>query len=472
MFDPDKLLALNNTIGLLVMAALNPQQPDIEALLSDFRLSLNSYDTWAENFWSGGTLDVEQVFKVGNDVRLTAPKHSTSPISSTVATCPASGPLTLVHLFEAARFVPIGNTPVTLEPLLTEDRSGPTFGDPIHKTIGLGGILEIPECWRGNRYRITFYPNVTTAHITALYDSYQGVLSELEGWLRNEWNSEFQPLWAGFAEADFTERYGMLQRADWRGVDNALHGLWDDVKQLYGLISDLQANSAKLLAYLTEAELQKLLNASAEAIANVLLVLSDEPLVFIHLAAFTSWLRMLPPQYMAEVVAEIRTELLISFLLVRLLGPTGLKLGMSAKVLNKIKSERARRWLAAASLRLAQLTGRSDLSAHANTLKPLLINAQSAALRPAPAVSLQISKAGAADVRVDNPLAIARSKSEAKTRLGRHEPFDDTPAQAKNPNGDSADSAERTATHGCPVSLVTGEELLTLTDGFLDGVLP
>ncbi|KAB0479674.1 DUF6531 domain-containing protein, partial [Pseudomonas reinekei] len=42
----------------------------------------------------------------------------------------------------------------------------------------------------------------------------------------------------------------------------------------------------------------------------------------------------------------------------------------------------------------------------------------------------------------------------------------------KNPNGDSADSAERTATHGCPVSLVTGEELLTLTDGFLDGVLP
>ncbi|WP_212626924.1 RHS repeat-associated core domain-containing protein [Pseudomonas sp. PP3] len=472
MFDPDKLLALNNTIGLLVVAALNPQQPDIEALLSDFRLSLNSYDTWAENFWSGGTLDVEQVFKVGNDVRLTAPKHSTSPISSTVATCPASGPLTLVHLFQAARFVPIGNTPVMLEPLLTEDRSGPTFGDPIHKTIGPGGILEIPECWRGNRYRITFFPNVTTAHIKALYDSYQGVLSELEGWLRNEWNNEFQPLWAGFAEADFTERYGMLQRADWRGVDNTLHGLWDDVKQLYGLISDLQANSAKLLAYLTEAELQKLLNASAEAIANVLLVLSDEPLVFIHLAAFTSWLRMLPPQYMAEVVAEIRTELLISFLLVRLLGPTGLKLGMSAKVLNKIKSERARRWLAAASVRLAQLASRSDLSDHAGTLKPLLINAQSAGLKPAPAVPLQISTAGAADVRVDNPLAIARSKSDAKTRLGRHEPHDDAPAQAKNPNGDSADSAERTATHGCPVSLVTGEELLTLSDGFLDGLLP
>ena len=117
---PDKLLALNNAIGLLVVAAMDPEQPDVEALLDDFRLCLNDYDAWAESFWTGKALDVEQVFKVGNEVRLSAPKHSTTPVSSTVATCPASGPLTLVHMFEAARFVPIGNTPVMLEPLLSE----------------------------------------------------------------------------------------------------------------------------------------------------------------------------------------------------------------------------------------------------------------------------------------------------------------------------------------------------------------
>ncbi|MBN0981105.1 RHS repeat protein, partial [Pseudomonas sp. SDM007_2] len=43
---------------------------------------------------------------------------------------------------------------------------------------------------------------------------------------------------------------------------------------------------------------------------------------------------------------------------------------------------------------------------------------------------------------------------------------------AKNPNGAASASADKTATHGCPVSMVTGEELLTLTDGELDGVLP
>ncbi len=105
MFQPDRLLALNNSIGLLVVAALNPQQPDFEALIDEFRLCLNNYDAWAEQFWTGTALDIEQVFKVGNDVQLSAPITSRAPISSSVVMCPANGPLTLVHLFETARFV-------------------------------------------------------------------------------------------------------------------------------------------------------------------------------------------------------------------------------------------------------------------------------------------------------------------------------------------------------------------------------
>ncbi|MGV8888819.1 MAG: RHS repeat-associated core domain-containing protein [Pseudomonas sp.] len=468
MFVPDKVLALNNTIGLLVVAAMDPEQPNVEALLGDFRLCLNDYDAWAESFWIGKTLDVEQVFKVGNEVRLSAPKNSTTPVSSTVTSCSASGSLTLVHMFDAARFVPIGNTPVMLEPYLSEGM----FGEPIYREIGPSGILEIPDCERSLRYRITFFPNVSTAHVKALYDSYQGVIGELEGWLRNEWTTEFQPLWAEFSEAGFTERYGMLQQADWRGFENSLNGLWDDVKQVYALIADLQANSEKLLEYLTEVELKALLDASAETIANVLLMLSDEPLMFIHLAAITSWLRMLPPQHIAEVVAEIRTGILIGLLLARFTGSTGLKVGVSAKVLNKIKSERARNWLAAASLRLAELTTKSDLTAHAGVLKPLAVSARNVPLKPAPAVSLQISAGAAPVVLVKNPVAIAREKSEAMTRLVRQEHRDDAPDQAKNPNGDSADCAPLTCTNGCPVSMVTGEELLTLTDGSLDGILP
>ncbi|MDR6927911.1 RHS repeat-associated core domain-containing protein [Pseudomonas sp. BE134] len=465
MLEPDKVLALNNAIGLLVVAAMDPEQPNVEALLADFRLCLNDYDAWAESFWTGKALDIEQVFKVGNEVRLFAPKHSTTPVSATVAACAASGPLTLVHMFDAARFLPIGNTPVTLEPLNADG----TYGEPVNHEIGPSGILEIPECERGQRYRITFFPNVSTDHVKALYASYQGVIDDLEGWLRNEWSSEFEPSWAAFSEAGFIKRYDLLQQADWLGFEKSLNGLWDDVKQIYELITDLQANSEKLLEYLTETELETLLQASAESIANLLLVLSDEPLMFIHLAAFTSWLRMLPPQHIAEVVSEIRTGILIGFLLARFTGGAGLTLGISARVLSNIKSERARKWLAAASLRLATLP---DLTSHAGVLKPLAVNVRTSALNPAPVVPLQISAGSAPVVLVNNPVAIARNKSAAKTRLGRHEQRDDAPDQAKNPNGDSADCAPLTCTNGCPVSMVTGEELLTLDDGSLNGLLP
>ncbi|MCS3836091.1 RHS repeat-associated protein [Pseudomonas sp. JAI111] len=468
MFVPDKVLALNNAIGLLVVAAMDPEKPDVEALLADFRLCLNDYDAWAQSFWTGKALDIEQVLKVGNEVRLVAPKTATTPVSATVAACPAAGPLTLVHMFDAARFVPIGDTPVMLEPLASDG----TFGEPVYHQIGPSGVLEIPECDRSLRYRITFFPNVSAAHVKALYASYQSVIVDLEGWLRNEWTSEFESSWAEFAEAGFIKRYGQLQQADWRGFENSLNSLWDDVKQIYALITDLQANSQKLLEYLTETELETLLNASAESIANLLLVLSDEPLMFIHLAAITSWLRMLPPQFVAEVVAEIRTGILIGLLLARFSGNAGLTLGISAKVLDKVKSDRARNWLAAASLRLAALGTRSDLTDHAGVLKPLAVHARKASVNPAPAVPLQISTGGTPVLLVNNPVAIARDKSAAMTRLTRQEHRDDAPEQAKNPNGDSADCGPLTCTNGCPVSMVTGEELLTLDDGSLNGLLP
>ncbi|MFI8222668.1 RHS repeat-associated core domain-containing protein [Pseudomonas sp. NPDC085632] len=471
MLPTDRLLALSNSIGLLVVAALNPDEPDVDNLIREFRLCLNNYEAWAEQFWTGTALDVEQVFTVGNDVRLTAQIKSRQPLSSSVAMCSASGSLTLVHMFEAARFVPIGDTPVTLEPVLANVGGELTFGEALHYTIGPSGILQVTDCDRGQRYRITFFPDVSTDHVRALYASYEGVIAGLEGWLRAEW-AGFQPQWTEFSSAGFLQRYGQLQQADWRGLEKALNDVWDDIKQVFALLADLQANSEKLLEYLSEAELEALLNASSEAIANGLLILSDEPLLFIHLAAFTSWLKMLPPQYLAEVVAEVRVELLISFLLMGLSGGVGVPVRLSSKVLAKVKSPRAREWLAASALRLAELTSAPELNKHAGALKPLMFHARDVELKPTPSIPLNIRQADALVLTVPNPAPVVRDKPGASSRLERHEPHDDSPDQAKNPNGDSADCVPFTCTNGCPVSMVTGEELLTLTDAVLDGVLP
>ena len=56
--------ATGQTIGLLVLAAMDAKTRDVDAVIGDFKRCLNSYETWAESFFSFSALDIEQVFKV------------------------------------------------------------------------------------------------------------------------------------------------------------------------------------------------------------------------------------------------------------------------------------------------------------------------------------------------------------------------------------------------------------------------
>ncbi|MTD22206.1 type IV secretion protein Rhs, partial [Pseudomonas sp. CCM 7891] len=434
---------------------------DVESVLGDFRQCLNTYDSWAESFWSFSALDLEQVFKVGDEVALVAPVTRSLYPSSTVAMCKANGSLTLVHMFQSARFVPIGNTPVMLQKV-SED--GSPLGEPIHKTIGPSGILEVTECTRDQQYRVSFYPNVSKEQVKALYASYQSVIEPLEGWLRGEWADTFEPLWKHYSEANFLKRYITLHQAYAQGFEKALHALWDSISQLYEWLADLKPNSEKLLQYLSQAELDELLALSSEAIATGLLVLSDEPLLFVYLSAMVSWMRMLPPPYMNELLGQISAEVLINLLLAWVTGGMGVAVRLSTQVLGRVKSGRARQWLE----QIAKHLGGARLEQHAEKVKPLLLSSSATPIKVVPSVPLR-----AGEVDVSNPVPLVRANNKPRTTLVKQkESVDDVPASSKNPKGDASASADKTVTNGCPVSMVTGEELLTLTDGELDGFLP
>ncbi|AZE84350.1 Rhs-family protein [Pseudomonas orientalis] len=437
---------------------MDPEAPDVERVLQDLRNCLNTFDAWADSLFSGSALEVEQVFKVGDDVALVAPISSDTP-SRTVAQCKAQGGLTVVHLFESTRFVPIGNTPVTLQAIAPD---GTPFGAPLHRTIGPSGRLEVPECTRDQQYQITFYPNVSKDHVRALYASYQSVVAGLEADLRQQWRERFEPQWADFAKAPPFKRSVKQGAAFATGIGQAFYNLWDNITELYDLLANLKSNSEKLLQYLSQAELDELLKLGKDSIAQGLLVLSDEPLLFIYLSGMVSWIRLLPPPEMYELLGEITGEVLINLLLIWATRGMGVQLRLGAQVLSSIKSGRARALL---ELLARQVPG-PGLETHVEAAKPLLLNS---AATPVKAVPVAPLKAG--DTLVSNAVPMVRNKTQ-RTALVRQESVDDVPAVASNPKGDAAASADKTVTHGCPVSMVTGEELLTLTDGALDGILP
>ncbi|WP_426134503.1 RHS repeat-associated core domain-containing protein [Pseudomonas sp. PWP3-1b2] len=445
-------------IGTFVLTPMNSEAPDIESVFRDFRECLNTFDDWAESFWTGSALEVEQVFKVGDEVALVTPASSNAP-SATVATCKDQGSLTLVHMFESTQFVPIGNTPVMLQAIAMD---GTPTGAPIHHTIGPSGILEVKECTRDQRYQITFYPNVSRDHIKALYASYQSVIAGLEVRLREEWATTYSGQWDDYSKAKPLERRLMQGAAFSAGMIQALFNLWDNITQLVDLLVNIKPNSERLLQYISQGELDELLKLGSDAIAQGLLVLSDEPLLFIYLSAIVGRIRMLPPPEMFELLGEITGEVLISLLLVRATRGMGVKIRLGVQVLGHIKSGRVRKWLEA----LADQLAGPKLDAHTETAKPLLLGSKATTIKTIPAASL---KAG--DQVVSNPVPAVRGKTQ-RTVLVRQEHVDDVPSTGKNPNGDAAASADKTATNGCPVSMVTGEELLTLVDGTLDGILP
>ncbi|WP_323157020.1 hypothetical protein, partial [Pseudomonas rhodesiae] len=152
--------------------------------------------------------------------------------------------------------------------------------------------------------------------------------------------------WDDFSHATALERSAMQGMAFSSGLAKALYNLWDNVTQLYELLSDLKAHSEKLLAYISQAELDALLALGSDAIAQGLLVLSDEPLLFIYLAAMVSWMRLLPPPEMYELVGELTGEVLINLLLIWATAGMGVALRLGAQTLSSIKSARARALLA------------------------------------------------------------------------------------------------------------------------------
>lgn len=221
-------------IGSLI-GQLNAKQPDIQVILQQFRSCLSDYRENSEA-WYGGVLDAEQQFKVGDEVD-TQDKDDKDP-ATLYATCPANGKLTLVHSFEAARFVPIGNTRARIVPV--ED--GRFFGKneiakAIDVTIGPSGIKEVAGCIPHQQYQVTFFPNPTRAQIDALFGSYRGVIGQLEGWLTGEWNSQFLPLWRAHSAASMNERLMQQLEAAWNGLLKVIMGLWEDIKSLYDLVA-------------------------------------------------------------------------------------------------------------------------------------------------------------------------------------------------------------------------------------------
>ncbi len=374
-------------------------------------------------------LGMDRVLRVGESQRAVSIADADF---STVAQCPVGGELKIESLFESVYDVPIGNIPV--EVIGLDDGSSTVV---MLDEQGKGSH----HCAAGGRYQVRVQGGVSAEQVDALFASYAGLTGDLEQWLRSEW-SGFKPRW----EQSTASAIGSGVLA---GSWAAIRDVWDSIKLVQAILDDplkyveqLGAEAAKLAQLATDAP---------KVMEQAMLLASDEAALFLMLRTAMIWLDALPPGEMAEMAAGFVVSLLIDLVI-------GVVLTIALPAAG----------VAYLSLRLVKYGGQI-LDAATGFVRGLLgiLTKFMQAVDRYKAVAVRGVVGGLKQGRLQ-----MRWKARQNAMLKQAEHVDDVPAVGKNPAGDAAASSDKTATNGCPVSMVTGEELLTLTDGKLDGILP
>ncbi|PJG57636.1 DUF6531 domain-containing protein, partial [Aeromonas cavernicola] len=436
--------------------------------MADYRNALTEYRADADSFFLGDMLgmEMEQTIKVGDKTIKAA--SGSNKAQSVVTQCPLSGTLRLVHMFESTRFIPIGHTPYKVEAVKRGPR-GHFISEKVVKegTLDAKGIAEIGNLTPGQSYRVTFYPNVTKSDLDGLFSSYQTVQADLAAWLERQWASTHQPAWRNY-QGSGSDGLAVAAGA-LRGLGKALASVWDDLVGLYDLLAHPMENAEKLLEFGVNAP--DLAAAGAEKIENAMLVLQDEALLYLYVYALVSWVKMLPPDELAEFGTQMVATVLLDILIgVVLTGGAGLAIHHGGKAVTKVMgATKQQDRLAELSADLIEMSQKHNLAAHVQAAKPVLVSGH-VPLNPLKKADLTLTD-NQAPTAVKQATAVARQPEQhTKIEQVNRTPDDSTPAT--NSAGDTNQSAAKTCTDGCPVSMVTGEELLALTDGELPGLLP
>ncbi|HGM5553960.1 TPA: RHS repeat-associated core domain-containing protein [Pseudomonas putida] len=418
----------------------------IEQELDSFPEALSLYRQQLEHWLSGAAdqvshaadlpslMGMERVIRFGD--RVTAVSTGDSEFASGVVQCPKSGVLAIESKFESVYDIPLGD--IVVDVVAVDDgQTSPVALD----ALGRGTFSGTP----GKFYRVQVHSDVTPEQIEALFQSYDGLTGELDGWLRSEWQG-FKPQWSQSVATAVGN--GMLA-----GSWAAIEGVWDSIGMLSEILQDPGAFADRLGS--GAADLIRLAESAPDVMQKLQLLVSDEAALCLLLRSASLWLEMLPPSQIAGKTAETASMMIVQVLIDVLIGVVLTFVGAGAGI-------------AYLTLRLA------DRAAQLLSVVKRLVKAMFGIVNTFIHYVDQYKTVAARGIAagVKNGRMQLRWDAKRNAALKKNEHHDDAPDQAQNPNGDSADCAPLTCTNGCPVSMVTGEELLTLTDGTLDGLLP
>ena len=505
--------------------------PNVAYEFYDLRTAIAKFRDNSESRYLHYVFETNQRFKINDEIKTT--QAITNKEKTTVyGGCKANQTLKIGHFFETSTNLPITGTKFEIIEVKENDGFARSYlpgsswytdeyipvegAKAIPGTIGDDGIAEVEGCHAGKTYMVTFSPNVSQSDIDKLYESYQPILKHLTVWLVKEWGANesdaqditnelfklsdtpnlnkgnmtpeqqlqqltivsqklqqasqnnndynsFEKKWQEFLRLDEAGRHKLLAEARLAGIGKVFVDIWEMLVGLYEFFRNFEKNMEKIKKFFGDLTMEQI----EQCMEQIMLVLNDKGLLFIVYSAVVKWLIMLPPQEQEMITANFLFDFIIS-----IVGGAILKVGAklainTTKVAGEMIADAAGKAARAGSKafdasktaltrlmeKLLEVIQKAEelIAAHLANLKKLVYHGQRILTVPALFTVMN--------------LASFLEKVRLEYRKIHNNP-------GETPNKKPSCTTSKTCTHGEPISMVTGEELLTLTDTTLKGLLP
>ncbi|MGF1770389.1 DUF6531 domain-containing protein [Enterovibrio makurazakiensis] len=433
-------------------------------LLDAYREQMNAWylrsaDYASEKFDLPSLLSMDKTIKAGDSTTTVGKDDDDYAVK---ALCPKSGELQIESVFQSIYNVPLGSIQVYVK---SED------GKEVHSvTLDQQGKATVDNLEAGVVYEIVVDHKPTQAELDALFSNYNVMGTDLVNWLKGKWVG-FEPEWKGFKSE--WDHYFSQSKVDTvlESIGNFFEGIWDALKSLWngiGEVYDLLKDPEKALENMSEGAseiISAIKNAASNApkqLEKAMLFASDEAALYLLTRAIMIYLSIIPISGIINELAKL-SGAVIADIIIGILGGLIISFIASPVVGTAYFLYRAAKTAAKAVQRI--LKPIADFMTDVFDMVKKLIEKASGEFKR---VAINDAKGGS----YRNGKVQLKTDNQKTSKLDSDTDIPDDSSPSTNPDDKPTQSEKNTECDKDPISMATGEELLSLQDGYLPGLIP
>ncbi|WP_143693338.1 DUF6531 domain-containing protein, partial [Vibrio mangrovi] len=374
----------------------------------------------------------------------------------TTVQCPLSGNLEIESVFQSIYHVPLGKIQAIVK---SEDGS-----DTREVMLDAEGKASVTGLTPGKYYEVFIDHKPTPAEMDSLFSHYDELSSDLMNWLNGKWQG-FQPQWESYFTNSAAQSVLTVIANFADGIWSGLKDLWDGLEEIYNMLKD-PVKALKDLGEGVADIINTIKDAASSApgmLEKALLFASDEAALYLFVRAMMAYISMVPLTGMLNKLAEMGGNALAGVLL-------GLLGGVIVTFIATPASGVA--YAVYRAVKTAGVAIKKVIEPLLKVIEEIFAFAKKLINKACEKFKRIAMNKGGKGVYRNGKLEYEANNRPNSVLHTDNDGLPDKSTSSTNGADRPTQDSKKTVCDNDPISMATGEELLTLTDGHLIGLLP